>query len=182
MREKMPGLVLATAQVDTTGQVTDVTIQASSDPVFNQAAIEAAKAHRFAPAQANGVAITSQTRLSFEFNDSQQPPSSTENPGKVKPVAPIGKTSPGNPYAGKPFTMNGGIKNGKMAFIIGMKTDRYDCELTISKTDRQLLAKDLQGNIVFQGPVNTLEQHKPLNQDLRFLLERLNQGVVIQGQ
>ena len=79
--------------IDRTGRVTDVTVAQSAGPEFDEAAVDAARALRFEPAQKNGEAIVAKIRYVVDFE--LAPPSDPAPLPKVAaaPVASVAATT-----------------------------------------------------------------------------------------
>ena len=182
MRQRMPAEVVLLVEVDESGRPGEVTIDSSTDPAFNEAAADAVARYAFEPATREGVPTRSRLRIPIRFGDgtpvsvvaSRIQPTDT-----LMPVAPIGQTSAGNPFTEQAFTMNGGIREGQMAFVITMETENYQPQLTITDAGRHLVLRNRAGVVEFDGPVNNRSQWGPLTQEQRFILERMNQAVVL---
>ncbi|HSV26864.1 MAG TPA: energy transducer TonB [Sedimentisphaerales bacterium] len=67
MRRKAPGKVYIAFVVDHDGRVTDPIVQRSSDPVFEQAALNSVKQWKFEPGKRNGMAVRFRMRVPMTF-------------------------------------------------------------------------------------------------------------------
>lgn len=67
LRRKAPATVVVLFIVDKRGRVSNATVQSSSDPAFERAALEAVKRWRFEPAQSQGKPTESRMRIPITF-------------------------------------------------------------------------------------------------------------------
>ncbi|MEI9949820.1 MAG: energy transducer TonB [Pseudomonadota bacterium] len=79
--------VTLTLTIDRTGQVTDVAVVESAGPEFDEAAVAAARAVRFEPAQKNGEAVPAKIRYLVEFK--LAPPSEPAAPPAAVAAVPV---------------------------------------------------------------------------------------------
>lgn len=68
---KLSGRVVASALVNGQGSVDTVKIESSTDPVFNQAVIDAIKPLRFLPARRDGYFVAHWVRIPMSFKPPQ---------------------------------------------------------------------------------------------------------------
>lgn len=68
LREKgVQGFATVDMLIDSTGRVVEATVARSTNPLFGERAVEAAKAWTFEPAMAEGRPITTRVRVPFQF-------------------------------------------------------------------------------------------------------------------
>jgi len=86
--------VTLTLTIDRDGQVTDVAVAESAGAEFDQAAIEAARALRFEPAQKNGAAVSAKIRYLVEFKlAAASEPAAPPAAAAALPVAPVAQAT-----------------------------------------------------------------------------------------
>jgi protein TonB len=71
IRKRAPGLVNVIFVVDERGRVLDPSVQSSTDPVFNAAALSAVKQWKFEPGKRNGQPVRSRMRVPITFPKGQ---------------------------------------------------------------------------------------------------------------
>lgn len=87
-----------------------------------------------------------------------------------------------NPYYKQPVKMEGGVSNSQTHFRLAHDTRVYHSRMTITNLGKQLTVLDAQGRVVFDGPVDTLEQRASMTLDVYYLWEFMNAKVMINGQ
>lgn len=68
IEKKLEGKVIVAAYIDTFGVPTEIKIESSTEPVFNQAAIDAVKATSFEPAIFNGRHVPKWLTIPIKFS------------------------------------------------------------------------------------------------------------------
>jgi periplasmic protein TonB len=67
IEKKLEGKVVVSAYIDSLGQVAETKIESSTEPVFNDAAIDAVKATEFEPAVFNGYKVAKWLTIPINF-------------------------------------------------------------------------------------------------------------------
>ena len=65
--KKLEGRVVVAAFIDTLGQVAEIKVESSTEPIFNDAAMDAVRATQFDPARFNGYKVAKWLTIPINF-------------------------------------------------------------------------------------------------------------------
>ena len=103
-------------------------------------------------------------------------PSELPPPGSAPPISPedmLREVRPGGAAQIRIFNPDGNVTYNMANAKLMMKDDGGEIELTSHDGKRSLVARNAQGETIFDGPIDTEEQRKALPEDLRKKIESI---------
>jgi hypothetical protein len=112
----------------------------------------------------------SQRNASNEVPTPSSPPT-TEGAPPIPPEDILREARPGGVAQIRLFQPNATVTYNMANARVVMKDDAGEVEMTIQDGKRSLVARNAQGDTIFEGPIDTAEQRKAVPEDVRKKLE-----------